>query len=114
MARQSGKVVTLTWNLKQACGRGRMAATESEVPFSLQLLGNPVHESVQVLIQGAEGQPLQLRLTDVRGRLLESRSIKQAVAQEEQYFRLDPSAPGLLLLQATQQQQTRTVRIIRQ
>ena len=115
MARQSGNVVTYTWDLKQACGRARVAAAEAEVSFSLQLLGNPVRESVQVLIQGAEGQAVQLRLTDMRGRLLESRTIEQVGSEEVQRFRLDQStASGLLLLQATQHQQTRTVRIIRQ
>ena len=115
MARQSGTVVTYTWNLKQACGRARVAAEEAGTTLSLQLLGNPVHESVQVLIKGAEGQPVQLRLTDVRGRLLESRAIEQAGAEEMQQFKLDPSAgPGMLFLQATKQQQTRTVKIIRQ
>ena len=115
MARQSGIVVTYTWNLKQACGRARVAAEEAGTPLSLQLLGNPVHETVQILIKGAEGQPVQLRLTDVRGRLLESRAIEQAGAQEVQQFKLDPSVgPGMLLLQATQQQQVKTIKIIRQ
>ena len=115
MARQSGNVVTYTWDLKQACGRARVAAEEAGTTLSLQLLGNPVHESVQVLIKGAEGQPVQLRLTDVRGRLLESRAIEQAGAEEVQQFKLDPSVgPGMLFLQATQQQQVKTVKIIRQ
>ncbi|WP_020601566.1 T9SS type A sorting domain-containing protein [Spirosoma spitsbergense] len=113
MARQSGNVVTYTWDLKQACGRARVAAEEAGTTLSLQLLGNPVHETVQVLIKGAEGQPVQLRLTDVRGRLLESRVIEQASAQEVQQFKLDPSTgPGMLFLQATKQQQTHTVKII--
>ncbi len=45
MARQSGNVVTYTWNLKQACGRARVATDEMGATLSLQLLGNPVHET---------------------------------------------------------------------
>jgi Leucine-rich repeat (LRR) protein len=113
VARQGGTVVNYLWDLKQACGRARVAAEEAGTTLSLQLLGNPVHETVQVLIKGAEGQPVQLRLTDVRGRLLESRVIEQASAQEVQQFKLDPSTgPGMLFLQATKQQQTHTVKII--
>lgn len=114
MARQSGTVVTYTWNLKQACGRARLAADEVGTTLSLQVLGNPAREQVRVLITGAEGQAVQLRLTDLQGRLLESRTVEQAVASEEQQFRLDQAGPHLLLLQATKQQQIRTVKIIRQ
>ncbi len=114
MARQSGNVVTYTWDLKQACGRARVAAEGAGTTLSLQLLGNPAREQVRVLITGAEGQAVQLRLTDLQGRLLESRTVEQAGAAEEQQFRLDQAGPHMLLLQATRQQQVRTVKIIRQ
>ncbi len=114
MARQSGTVATYTWNLKQACGRARVATEEVGTTLSLQVLGNPAREQVRVLITGAEGQPVQLRLTDLQGRLLESRTVEQAGASEEQRFQLDQAGPHLLLLQATKQQQVRTVKIVRQ
>ncbi|MCK8492183.1 hypothetical protein M0L20_10015 [Spirosoma sp. RP8] len=114
MARQSGQVVTYTWDLKAACGRARVGAIESGQAFSMQLLGNPVQDQVNVQIRGAEGQSVQLRLTDLQGRLLESRTIEQAKPVEEQQFWLHASAPKLLLLQAATPQQVQTVKIIKQ
>ncbi|UHG91601.1 hypothetical protein [Spirosoma oryzicola] len=114
MARQSGQVVTYTWDLKAACGRTRVGAIEVGQAFSVQLLGNPVQDWVNIQIRGAEGQSVQLRLTDLQGRLLESRTIEQAKPVEEQQFWLHASAPKLLLLQAATPQQVQTVKIIKQ
>ena len=114
MARQSGQVVTYIWDLKAYCGRARVGVAEADAGLSVQVLGNPAHEQVRVRIEGAEGQSLRLRLTDMQGRLLESRTVEQAGASEEQSFRLSPSGPGQLLLQAATDSQQQTVKIIKQ
>ncbi|GAB3939593.1 hypothetical protein GCM10028805_00240 [Spirosoma harenae] len=114
MARQSGQVVTLSWDLKAACGRARIGVDSPGGQLSLTVLGNPVHEQLKVLLKGAQGQSVQFRLTDSNGRLLENRTIGSAGVAEEQIFRLDQSGPGLLLLQATTNTQTQNVKIIKQ
>lgn len=114
MARQSGQVVTLNWDLKAACGRARVGLEEPGGQLSLKVLGNPAREQLRVLVEGVQGQSVQLRLTDVSGRLLEKRTIELAGAAEEQSFQLDQSSPGLLLLQATTNTQIRNVKVIKQ
>lgn len=114
MARQSGQVVTLSWDLKAACGRARVGVEGTSGQLSLKVLGNPAHEQLRVLLEGAQGQSVQLRLTDAGGRLLEKRTIESAGVMEEQSFQLDHSSPGLLLLQATTNTQIRNVKVIKQ
>ena len=115
MARQNGQVVTYTWDLKAACGRGsgRLQTAEPGNELSVSVLGNPVVEQVRVVVRGAEGQPLRLSLSDARGRLLENRFVDQAGSSEEQTFDVGQQAPGLLLLRTTTGTQTRTVKIIK-
>lgn len=116
MARQSGKISNITWDLKAACGRAREAVSEAERPagLSIQVLGNPVSDQLRVLVQEANGQPVQLRLLDVQGRVLESRTVQPAEQADEQQFSVGKFGPGLLLLQATSPRQTRMVKVVRQ
>lgn len=115
MARQNGQVVTYTWDLKAACGRGagRLRTAEPERELSVSVLGNPVVEQVRVVVRGAEGKPLRLSLSDARGRLLENRFVERAGSAEEQAFEVGQQAPGLLLLRTTTDTQTRTIKIIK-
>ncbi len=115
MARQNGQVVTYTWDLKAACGRGsgRLRTAEPGNELSVSVLGNPVVEQVRVVVRGAEGQPLRLSLSDAQGHLLENRSVDRAGSAEEQTFDVGQQAPGLLLLRTTTDTQTRTIKIIK-
>ncbi|GAB3897694.1 hypothetical protein GCM10028825_45860 [Spirosoma agri] len=117
MARQGEQLVSYSWNLKAACGRARMGVSEvveAGSGLSLQLLGNPVQELLRVRIRGAEGQSVELRLTDSQGRLLQSRTVERVEAVEEQHFQLNQPGPNMLLLQATTQQQVQTVKVLKQ
>ncbi|GAB3639995.1 Ig domain-containing protein [Spirosoma arcticum] len=117
MARQNGVVVSYEWDLKAACGRTQArlgVAGEREATLSVLVLGNPVRDAVTVEIRGAEGQPLVLGLVDLRGRLVESRSVEQAGVVEQQRFELPQQGPGVLLLRATSGTQTKTVKILKQ
>ncbi|WP_420146758.1 Ig domain-containing protein [Spirosoma sp.] len=114
MARQSGQVVTLNWNLKAACGRARQRIDGTDRQLTLTVLGNPVHQQLRVLLNGAQGQSVQLRLTEVGGRLLENRMVELPGLAEEQIFWLDHTGPGLLLLQASTLTQVYTVKILKQ
>ncbi|QIP13722.1 T9SS type A sorting domain-containing protein [Spirosoma aureum] len=113
-ARQNGQTVSYVWNLKAACGRSRLGVAETSSPLTLTLLSNPVPDQVRVLIQGVEGQSVQLRLTNQQGKVLESRHINQVSEDELQQFQINQSEPGVLFLQAYTNTQTQTVKIIKQ
>ncbi|GAB3639994.1 T9SS type A sorting domain-containing protein [Spirosoma arcticum] len=117
MARQNGVVVSYEWDLKVACGRSQArlgVAGERKARLSVSVLGNPVSDAVTVEIRGAESQPLTLRLLDMRGRLVESRFVKQAGAAEQQIFDVAQQGPGLLLLRVGSGTQIQTVKILKQ
>ena len=107
--------VSFAYNWLAACNTGkRIGVTEPVSPFRLQVLGNPVQEQVRVRISGADGQAVRLRLTDLRGRELESRLIEPVSAADEQRFDLRQAPGGVLLLQAISQGHTQLVKIIHQ
>ncbi len=114
MARQSGVLVTFDWDLKAACGRARLGVGEGLAELSVSVLGNPVSDAATVEVLGAQGKPLNLRLIDGRGRLVESRSVEQAGAVERQRFNVHQQGPGLLLLRVSSGTQTKTVKIMKQ
>lgn len=114
MARQSGYVTTYTWDLKAACGRARIGVQELSSTLSITVLGNPVQEQLRVRIDGAEGQAIQMQLSDQQGRLLESRNIESTNQADPQIFQLPEQSAGLLLLRAATSTQTSTVKVIKQ
>ncbi|WP_338871308.1 hypothetical protein WBJ53_25050 [Spirosoma sp. SC4-14] len=114
MARQSGSQVSYSWDLKAACGRARVGVAEESSNLTITVLGNPAGEQVRVLIEGVEGQAVELELSDVNGRLVERRRLESAGAHDEQVFSLEQTGVRLLLLRATTNQQARTVKIMKQ
>lgn len=112
-ARQNGQVVTYQWDLKAACGRARIGASDVAAAFTVTILGNPAGEMVTVEITGAEAQPLHLHLMDGRGRLVEQRDVATAAATERQTFELRGQPAGTLLLHTTAPGQMRTVKVIK-
>ncbi|WP_019986609.1 T9SS type A sorting domain-containing protein [Rudanella lutea] len=113
-ARQRGQTVSIRWDLKATCGRARLAGAEPDSRLRVQVLGNPVESVLRVRISSPTDEPLDLQLTDVQGRMLDGRRVANPQAQPEQTFRLQPGAPGVLLLRATNGGQTETVRIVHQ
>jgi hypothetical protein len=113
-ARQSGRVVTYTWDLKAACGRSaRTAAVEAVAKLNVRVLGNPVGDEAVVEITGVEGQAVQLQLVNNRGTVLETRSVATAGSAERLTFDVGRHATTMLLLQATAGQQSQTVKLIK-
>jgi hypothetical protein len=113
MARQNGKTVTLMWDLKAACGRARAGVDEIRSGLTLTVLGNPVQDQLRVLVEGVDGESVQLWLSDLQGRTLESRRIEQVSRRDEQIFRVDGKASGILLLQAVSGNQKTSVKILK-
>ncbi|QIP15146.1 hypothetical protein G8759_22230 [Spirosoma aureum] len=111
-ARQGGVTTTYSWDLKATCGRARLGAQEASTDLILSVLGNPIQENLSVLIQGADNQYLQLRLSDLKGQLIEIRHIEQAGVEEVQNFHVTKAPSGVLILQAITATQLKSVKII--
>lgn len=113
MARQSGQVVSYSWNLKAACGRARVSTDEAGSGLAVKVLGNPiVGSSAEVEVSGVTGQTVQLKLLDLQGKTLHGHTIREAGFVERVSLPLG-SAQGLLLLDvstATQRQQIKLIR----
>jgi hypothetical protein len=114
MARQGGVVVSYVWNLKVACGRARQGVAETGGGLQVRVLGNPVSDWLNVMIQNGAGQSLDIKLIDLNGHLVESRAIGQAEAETHQQFDLRQQRAGLLLLRVRSGTQTQTVKIVKQ
>jgi hypothetical protein len=112
-ATQSGVTTTLVWNLKAACGRARVGASEPTAALKVSVLGNPVSgETVDVEVSGAEQQPLRIQLSNLQGQLVTEQHVKQATALERVRLRLNRSA-GVYLLQVSSPGQTKVVRVLK-
>ncbi|MBU1823292.1 MAG: endonuclease/exonuclease/phosphatase family protein, partial [Bacteroidetes bacterium] len=99
-----------------ACAaNSRIGLPEAErvTELSLTVLGNPVADQVRFEIRGAEGQPVQLRLMDLQGRIIEARSINAAAEVEQHTFDVQRQASGILLLQATTPNQQKLVKVLK-
>ncbi|QIP15462.1 hypothetical protein G8759_23910 [Spirosoma aureum] len=112
-ATQNGTTVTYLWNLKTACGRARLSATDPDHRLIVKVLGNPVlGEMVHIEVSGAEGQPLFVALLNQQGHPVSEGHIMQAAATERLDVRLGHS-PGVHLLQVSIPGQTEVVRVLK-
>ncbi len=92
----------------------RMAASDAMETWSVRAVGNPTPGEFVVEVNGAEGLPLQVTLTDVSGRLVESRMIIPTSATHRDVFDLRRQASGLLLLRAVGNTRTQTLKVLKQ
>lgn len=97
------------------CGSGRQAVSQEWVtPLSVVVLGNPLTgQELSVEIRGAEGQPLQLALTDSQGRAVGEQHLPQAGAVERRRFEVGSQPAGLLLLQVSTPTQRQSVKVLK-
>ena len=100
-------------NLTCALSGGRLSAERAE-ELQAVLLGNPVSDQVRVEIRGAEGQPLRVQLTDVKGRLLSERQVEKAAAVELQTLPVLHPITGLLFLQIQSGSRSVTLKVLTQ
>jgi hypothetical protein len=89
------------------------ASQEPTAGLQVKLLGNPAHQVVEVEVTGSENTPLYLSLTDVKGHLVDLRRTERAGASEHYRFDVSNLAPGMLLLRASSQGQSQTVRVLK-
>jgi hypothetical protein len=96
------------------CG-AREAAPEPELALQVRVAPNPLqHNRLRAVVKGADGQALTVELSDQQGRVV--RSQRWEVAQAEQVVEWDVSqAPGgVLLLRATTDRQSQTVKVVKE
>ncbi|WP_338873790.1 T9SS type A sorting domain-containing protein [Spirosoma sp. SC4-14] len=113
-ARQSGQVVTYSWSRQNYCGQARLGVTNSDVPFQLQVLGNPVHEIIMFEITGAEKRPIKMQLTNSRGQVISTKSIDNASSNEHHSFDIRQQPAGFFLLNVASDGQLRQVKVLKQ
>lgn len=103
-------VVTSPCVRKDAAGREATTADALDVT----VLGNPtLSDKVEVEVRGAEGQRLQLRMTDGQGASVSEISVEKANSVERQTLGLGRSA-GMYFLQVITPSKVKTVKVIRQ
>jgi uncharacterized delta-60 repeat protein len=116
----SAKVLGSSYVLKEsgkplACSpvlNARIAAEISQ-PLQLTVLGNPVADWINLEVRGAEGHPLQLKLSDVNGRLIHEYQIDEAKTVEHQTLSVQQQPSGLLLLRAISGSQSQSVKVLK-
>ncbi|MRS65929.1 T9SS type A sorting domain-containing protein [Larkinella terrae] len=93
------------------CAPARLSAEEKPA-LQVVVLGNPiVRNVVEFEIRGAEGQPVQLQLTDASGRLVSTRQINAAKAIDRQTLSVENQSAGLLFLRVVSDQNRVTLKI---
>ncbi|MFD1145104.1 putative Ig domain-containing protein [Larkinella insperata] len=117
----SAKIKNSTYVLKGApktltcsSSAARLSAGVDGGKLAVTVLGNPVTETVEVEIRGAEGQPVHLQLTDLNGRNVTEREVPAADAIEVQRLTIGRQQAGLLLLRVRSGQQAVTLKVLKQ
>ena len=116
-ARQGEVEVSYNWNLVAYCNSGaRMASPEvSANRWQAVVLGNPVTgETVRVRVQGAQGQTVQIGLTDLAGRSLARKTVQVTQPEQDETIEIGPGPAGIYLLQVGNQQQAQSLKVLKQ
>ncbi|WP_177225947.1 T9SS type A sorting domain-containing protein, partial [Arsenicibacter rosenii] len=112
-ARQSGQVVTRSFNFRQACGAAREAASFTN-DLLIKVFGNPTQqELIQVEVSGLEEQAFTVNVMDLNGRLLEEQNHAANGDKQLLSVRTGKQA-GLYWLRIQTASKSKTVKIIRQ
>lgn len=90
----------------------RQRAEEFDTSLRVRVLGNPVQgDVVNIEVRGGEGQPLQLRLTNLQGHVVGEQQVERAGALEQQRLSVAGQPAGVLLLRVSSPTQVQTVKI---
>lgn len=93
---------------------GRQVANEPTTPLQVTLLDNPVvSDNAEVNVQGAEGLPLKITLTDLTGNQLLKRTTERASIVDSFSIPMG-KIPGVYLLRASTPTTTITVKVVKQ
>ncbi len=97
-----------------ATGSGRVA-TESLPPIDVVAVGgNPIANGIiEVAIRGAEGEPVQVQVTNMNGEVINVQRRERAGADERFRFDVSRQPSGTLLLRAVSDTRARTIRLLK-
>ncbi|KAA9357623.1 putative Ig domain-containing protein [Larkinella humicola] len=113
-ARVLGSTYDLKWSGKTLlCPSPARLSAETVSGLQVTVLGNPVSETAEVEIRGAEGQSLRLQLVDRRGLVVREQQVEKARTVERQTLSVGKTAPGLLLLRVYSPTQSQTLKLIK-
>ncbi|MFD2569028.1 putative Ig domain-containing protein [Spirosoma soli] len=96
---------------------GRQGIRTAEEPSGLwkaTVYPNPVHDEVTVGIDGAQGQTVQLLLTDLNGKSVVTRSVEVLTNRHQERLPISQRATGLYLLKVSTARQMQTLKVIKQ
>ena len=80
----------------------------------IQVLGNPIQNGqLSVDVRGAQGQALEIRLTDSRGQVFDTFRSGQAEAVQHHTFDVSRQAAGMLLLRASTSTKAQLIKVIK-
>ncbi|GAB3225123.1 hypothetical protein GCM10027423_61360 [Spirosoma arcticum] len=87
---------------------------ERQTALEVRVLGNPVENGAALVeVRGAGGQPIQMELTDLRGRVIGSHQVGQAESVEQHSFEIGHQSAGLYLLRVNTPTQMQTVKVLK-
>ena len=114
-ATQGGTTSTFAYNWLAVCNtNGRVGVAESTEPLMIQVLGNPIQNGqLSVDVRGAQGQALEIRLTDSRGQVFDTFRSGQAEAVQHHTFDVSRQAAGMLLLRASTPTKSQLIKVIK-
>lgn len=120
-ATQSGTAgeANFAYNWLSVCGAGTMQskmARESvaETSLEVRVLGNPVSNGrVQVEVSGTAGQPMELMLTDLRGRVINTHRVERPAPVETLTYDIGRQPVGILLLRVSTSTQAKTIKLLK-
>ncbi|WP_421825676.1 T9SS type A sorting domain-containing protein [Larkinella sp.] len=115
-ATQNGKTVSYLFDLPAYCSpnsNARLGESEFGQKLTVRILENPVRHQLRVQLAGSAQTPIQLRITDLQGHVLQTRTINPDQRKDNQVFGVDQLPTGLFILQATTGQQGQSIKFLK-
>ncbi len=103
-----------TLTIRAATG-GRIAAGETTPQLKVVLYPNPVGDEFAIAIQGAEGQRVQIVLTDMNGHAVANTSVEVKTPEHREQLKFGQQrAAGLYFLRVSTNQQSAILKVVKQ
>ncbi|MFD2571935.1 putative Ig domain-containing protein [Spirosoma soli] len=117
-AQQGSQVVSYAYHWLAGCQAparlGSSTSAEASRGLRVVVLGNPIQgNQVSVEVRGAQGQALQLELTDPAGRPVSEQRVESAGRIETLTLSVGGQPAGILLLRVSSPSQTQTLKLLK-